>query len=71
MATIGLVGNCEAVTDAPCKIFGKELIQAYLNGKGRLTPEFDIVFETDMELSRLFSTAAKTWVHGIGASTQP
>lgn len=28
-----LIGNYEAVTDAPCNMFGKELIEAYPNAK--------------------------------------
>ena len=28
-----LIGNYEAVTDAPCNMFGKELIEAYPDAK--------------------------------------
>ena len=28
-----LIGNCEAITDAPCNMFGRELIHAYPNAK--------------------------------------
>ena len=28
-----LIGSCEAVTDAPCNMFGKEMIEAYPEAK--------------------------------------
>lgn len=34
-----LIGNCEAVTDAPCNMFGEELIRAYPNGMVWHTPD--------------------------------
>jgi hypothetical protein len=32
-----LLGHCQAVTDTPCNMFGKELIEAYPNAKVILT----------------------------------
>lgn len=49
-----LIGNCEAVTDAPCNMFGKELTEAYPEAKVWLTSELQHCSETDTELSRSF-----------------
>ncbi|CAF9916309.1 MAG: hypothetical protein ALECFALPRED_010589 [Alectoria fallacina] len=56
-----LIGNYEAVTDAPCNMFGKELIEAYPDAKVILNRRKDVDAWDQSFRSALLKTLRDSW----------